>query len=79
MKYRTRPIEIEDAIQYTGNVKAIEMFTNGQIVGDGGLFLQTDEGYIPVLMNDWIIKAKDGTYGCVRASLFPFLYEKVDD
>ena len=79
MKYRTKPVEIEDAMQYTGNMSAIVMFTQGNIVGDGGLFLVTDDGYIPVLMNDWIIKAKDGSYGCVRASLFPLLYEAIHE
>ena len=79
MRYRTKPVEIDDARQYTGDIRTMDEFTNGKIVGDGGLFLETSEGYIPVLFNDWIIKTKDGHYACVKASLFSILYEPVPE
>ena len=70
-------------MQYTGDVRAMDVFTEGHLIGEsdgrGGLFVDTDEGFIPLLFHDWVIKTKRHELRVVRASLFAIMYEAIEE
>ena len=82
-KYRKKPVVI-DAIQWTGdNIQEIwDEFGAGAIYGPtetnpDWLIIDTLEGQMLALLNDWIIRGvKNELYPC-KEDIFPLTYESV--
>jgi len=79
VKYRTKSRTV-DAIQYKGlNIVDLEGFIGKKKLSfDGGLWLDTAQGYIPILTNDWIVRDEDGDLKVVEEHRFPHAFEPVD-
>jgi len=81
-KFRKKPVEIE-AVQFTGNVWAILMFTGGDNAeaneGGTGITIHTIEGDMRVSLNDWVIKGVQGEFYPCKPDIFEATYDKVND
>lgn len=82
MKFRKKPVVIE-AIQYNGQLDGYDeavLFTGDDNlkVNDGIITIQTLEGAMRVMPNDWIIKGVKGEFYPVRDDIFRETYEQID-
>jgi len=92
--YRKKPVEIQ-ALQYNGiNVPDVISFTNGEVhlhlesdtayeAGKAGqvysLVIETLEGEMKAMRNDWIIKGVKGEFYPCKPDIFEATYELVEE
>lgn len=82
-KYRKIP-EVINAYQYVGNNSQEIIDALGMEVPDdvyftatGGMVIPSLAGEYLVLVNDWVIKSKDGEFYPCKPETFAAMYEKV--
>lgn len=86
MKYRKKPVVIE-AVQFTGASSFCNMiniwqkgFDDVADYEDGkeNFFIETPEGTMCAVLNDYIIKGVKGEFYPCKPDIFEMTYEKVD-
>jgi hypothetical protein len=78
MKVRRKAGPVVPAMQYTGSGDEVKAFAGNKAIWDGGLFIETPEGWMYLALNDWIVQTADGFLVCA-GDTFPSLYEPVDE
>lgn len=77
-KYRRRPIVV-DAVQWTlGNDAEVFAFLGqpDRVLVDGAITIETLEGTMLCMPNDWVIKGVKGEFYPCKPDIFPELYEE---